>query len=81
MDTLARALLAAARLIEDGNLQGALDARYAGWSGNLGRGIREGKLQLADLWQRTLDGAEDPRPVSGGQERLENRVRDAIERS
>ena len=81
MDTLARALLAAARLIEDGRLQGALDTRYAAWSGNLGRGIREGKLQLADLWQRTLDGAEDPRPVSGGQERLENRVRDAIERS
>ena len=81
MDTLARALLAAARLIEDGHLQGALDARYAGWSGNLGRGIRCGKLQLADLFERTRDGAEDPRPVSGGQERLENRVRDAIERS
>jgi xylose isomerase len=81
MDTLARALLAAERLIEDGELGAAVEARYAGWSEELGRGIREGKLALADLWQRSVDGAPDPRPASGGQERLENRVRDAIERS
>ncbi len=81
MDTLARALVAAARLIEDGQLQESVDRRYADWSGELGRGIREGKLGLSELWQRGIDGDADPRPVSGRQELLENRVRKAIDES
>lgn len=81
IDTLARALLAAEELLERGELQSAVEARYAGWDGELGRGIREGKLGFEELYRRTLDGAGDPEPASGRQERLENRVRDAIERS
>ena len=81
MDTLACALVAAARLVEDGQLQESVDRRYAGWSGELGRGIREGKLGLSELWQRGIDGDADPRPVSGRQELLENRVRKAIDES
>jgi len=81
MDTLARALLAAEDLIQDGELQAAVDARYRGWSEDLGRGIRDGKLSFEDLHARTLDRDAGPEPVSGRQARLENRVRDAIERS
>jgi xylose isomerase len=81
MDTLARALVAAARLLEERRLQQAVDARYAGWKGELGRGILEGKLGFADLWQRAIATDPRPRPVSGRQELLENRVRAAIERA
>lgn len=81
MDTLARALVAAAALVEEGRLQASRDARYAGWDGRLGREILAGKQGLAELWQRTCDGDRDPRPVSGRQELLENRVRRAVERA
>jgi len=81
MDTVARGLLAAAELIESGELQRFVDARYAGWSADLGRDILEGRLSLADLDRRTLSATSEPRCASGRQERLENLVRDAIERS
>ena len=81
MDTMARALLAAAALIEDGRLQRALDERYAGWSGDLGRGILDAKLSFEDLHHRTLESNREPKPVSGRQELLENWVRTGIDRS
>jgi xylose isomerase len=81
MDTLARALLAAAELIEDGRLERAREARYAGWSDALGRDVAGGKLTLAELHARVLASDRDPRPVSGRQEQLEGWVRDGIERS
>ena len=81
MDTLARALLAAAQLIDEGRLARAIEARYAGWRGSFGREILAGKQGLADLWQRSLDGAAAPAQVSGRQEQLENWVRNGIELS
>jgi xylose isomerase len=81
MDTLARALLAAAALLGDGRLPAAVEQRYAGWSGELGSRVQQGKLDLAELYQRTLERGEEPRPVSGRQELLENWVRAAGERS
>ncbi len=81
MDTLARALVAAAHLIEEGRLQAAVDARYAGWNGALGEGILEGKLGLDDLWARVQGEQNEPAPVSGRQELLENWVRAGIERT
>jgi xylose isomerase len=74
VDTLAQALLVAAQLVADGELEAARDARYAGWSGGLGTEILGGAVSLADLEQRVAAGEIDPRPVSGGQERLENLV-------
>ncbi len=74
LDTLARALLVAADMIEDGELATLKDRRYAGWDGELGRAILDGSLSLADLEARVADGSVDPRRVSGGQERLENVV-------
>jgi xylose isomerase len=73
MDVLARALLAAAALIEGGELDGNRAGRYAGWDGELGQSILGGTTDLAALHERALDRGE-PARVSGGQERLENLV-------
>ena len=74
IDTLARSLLVAAQLIEDGTLEAARHARYAGWSKTLGTQILEGNVSLADLEQKVAGGEVDPAPVSGRQEELENLV-------
>ncbi len=78
LDTLAQALIAAAALLEDGELAARKDARYAGWDGALGAAILDGSLSLADLEARVADGSIDPRRVSGSQERLENLVNQRI---
>ncbi|HEV7810879.1 MAG TPA: xylose isomerase, partial [Candidatus Limnocylindrales bacterium] len=78
IDTLARSLLVAARLIEDGELERLRTERYAGWSGSLGHAIRAGDTHLDLLAGRVLAGEIDPSPVSGRQERLENIVNRAI---
>ncbi len=78
LDTLARALLVAADLVERGELAANRDARYAGWDGPLGAQILGGKVSLADLHDRVASGDIDPAPVSGGQERLENLVNRSI---
>jgi len=78
IDTLARALLAAARLIEAGELERLRDARYAGWDGELGRSILSGDALFELLAGRVAAGQLDPHPVSGRQELLENVVNRAI---
>jgi xylose isomerase len=78
LDTLAQALLAAAALVEDGELAGLRDRRYAGWDGALGTSILDGSLGLADLEARVASGEIDPAPVTGAQERLENLVNQRI---
>jgi xylose isomerase len=74
MDTCARALLLAAEMIEDGRLAAAVEERYAGWSGELGRRILGDKASLVDLSEHVLGGGIEPRPRSGRQEALENLV-------
>ncbi len=78
IDTVALSLLVAADMLERGTLEGPREARYAGWSGELGSGILQGGLSLADLEARVADGGIDPRPVSGRQELLENLVNQRI---
>jgi len=78
IDTLARSLLVAAALIEDGELERLRTERYAGWSGELGRSILGGNAALDLLSVRVLAGEIDPQPVSGRQEMLENVVNRAI---
>ena len=80
-DTLARSLLVAADLIEDGGLEAARDERYAGWSDDLGREILSGSTDLASLEARVAGGELDPSPVSGRQEALENLVNRTIWRA
>jgi len=78
IDTLARALLVAAQLIEDGTIESARDARYAAWTDALGVGIMGGQVTLRDLEERVAAGVIDPVPVSGRQEQLENVVNRAL---
>jgi xylose isomerase len=74
MDTLARALLVAADMLEERTLDGFREQRYAGWNGPLGKEIMSNGASLADLEARVANGQIDPKPVSGRQEMLENRV-------
>ena len=78
VDTLARALLVAADMVESRTLDGPREERYAGWDGELGAAIRSGQLSLDDLLRRVEDDGLDPKPRSGGQERLENLVNQRI---
>ena len=78
LDTLARALLVAADLLESGDLARLRDERYAGWDTELGKSILGGGLSLADLEGRVADGSITPTRQSGSQERLENLVNQKI---
>jgi len=78
LDTLARALLAAADLVESGDLAANMDGRYAGWDGPLGSSILGGDVSLAELEKRVAAGEINPTRASGGQERLENVVNQRI---
>lgn len=81
IDTVAESLLKAATLIEENLLQGFVDERYAGWKSVLGQEISEGKHSLESLHAEVASGRIDPRPQSGRQEMLENRVNDVLRRS
>ncbi|MDF0488461.1 xylose isomerase [Sphingomonas sp. H39-1-10] len=72
IDTVARGLLGAAKLIEDGRVDAIKAERYAGWNGELGTQI--GGLDLAGIADLAVEKAFDPKPRSGQQERLENLV-------
>jgi len=74
MDACARALLAAAAIVEDGSLDAARTERYAGWDGPEGKAILGGQRTLADLAARVEADPRDPSPRSGRQEALENLV-------
>ena len=70
MDTCARALKAAAALLEDGAFDKAKADRYAGWTTPQAQAMLTGSLQDAAA-RVTAEGLE-PQPRSGRQERLEN---------
>jgi xylose isomerase len=78
IDTLARALLVAAELIEQETIAAPLNRRYVGWEDGVGAGILSGSESLDSLEARVLAGEIDPNPVSGRQELLENRVNRVI---
>jgi xylose isomerase len=78
IDTLARALLVAADLVERGELERLREERYAAWDGGLGAELLGGSLSLPDIETRVVGDGIDPRPRSGAQERLENLVNQRI---
>jgi xylose isomerase len=81
VDTLARALLAAASLHESGELAALRERRYAGWGGPLGTRIMDGDASLVDLYRLVLAEDLEPTPASGRQEFLENLVNRHVERA
>jgi xylose isomerase len=70
MDVCARGLIAAAEMLEDGKLEEARDARYAGWQSKTDL-LTSSLDEVADMAE---SNALDPQPVSGQQEKLENLV-------
>ncbi len=70
MDTCARALKAAAYLLEDGLLEDARKQRYAGWERTGAQAMLDQPLEV--IAQAVVDTNINPQPRSGRQERLEN---------
>jgi xylose isomerase len=78
MDTLARALLSAARVIESKRLQQIKTRRYEGWHDGLGRRIESSEFTLHSLAEEALRTELNPQPRSGLQERCESIVAESI---
>ncbi len=72
MDTMAHALLVAAAILDDGELDRNRDERYAGWDER--QDLLDGDVTLQQLHDARLDVDEEPTRVSGRQEALENLV-------
>jgi len=72
VDVMARALLCAARLIEDGELDAFVSARYAEWDGEFGQAVMNGSISLAQASDHAVAAKSEPQPISGRQEYLEN---------
>jgi xylose isomerase len=70
IDVVAKGLLNAAALIEDGRYDRWRDERYAGWDEGIGKEIAG--LDLAGIADLAIARDLDPKPQSGRQERFEN---------
>ena len=77
MDSFARGLKIAAKMIEDGRLADIVNQRYAGWDSGLGTEIEGRKVGFADLEAYTLKNGE-PTLQSGRQEMVENVLNEYI---
>ncbi|MEM1065291.1 MAG: xylose isomerase [Pseudomonadota bacterium] len=73
MDVCARALKAAAAMLEDGGLEAARAARYSGWDTPTAREMLASE-GLDAIAARVAEAGIAPEPRSGRQERLENLV-------
>ena len=74
MDTMAKSLLAAHAILEEGELDRRRDERYAGWNEPSAQAILDGKVSLQELHDDLLASGHEPEPVSGRQELLERIV-------
>jgi len=72
IDTIARALLAAADVVTEGKLERLKKDRYQGWSGELGKKITAGGFDLASLSDLATEQGFNPAPRSGRQELAES---------
>jgi xylose isomerase len=74
IDTLARALLAAADIVTEGSLERLKQDRYQRWSGELGKQIVSGSLNLSALADLATAKGLNPAPPSGRQELAESLI-------
>lgn len=73
MDTFARALVVADKILQHGEYSKFRQERYASYDSGKGKEFEEGKLSLEDLRQYAIDNGE-PQTISGRQEYLENLI-------
>lgn len=71
VDTLARALLIAAKMLESNSLKSFIDNRYKQWNTAKNAAMLNGKEDFAKIAARALKDNLDPQPISGKQEWLE----------
>ncbi|MDP3526509.1 MAG: xylose isomerase [Hoeflea sp.] len=74
MDTCARALKAAAKMVEDGVLTRFVEKRYSGWDTPEAKKMLDGSHTLSDIADYVVRADVNPQPKSGRQEYLENAV-------
>ncbi|HXT07998.1 MAG TPA: xylose isomerase [Roseiarcus sp.] len=74
LDVCAQALLAAARLIEDGKFDAFLSERYAGWTDAKAQAMLGPDATLDGVAARVSAEGLDPKPRSGRQEWVENLI-------
>jgi len=74
LDTIAQALVGAAKLIEDGKFDAALNERYAGWGAADAQAMLKPGASLDAIAAHVVHNGLDPQPRSGRQEFLENLV-------
>ena len=72
MDICARGFKAAAAMIEDGNLEKALQERYEGWKSQDAQNMLTS--DLATITANVIKNSINPEPKSGKQEILENYI-------
>ena len=72
MDACAAGLKAASAMLDDGKLEAARDARYAGWETSGGKALLNSDLDA--ITAQVIAKDTNPQPQSGRQERLENLV-------
>jgi xylose isomerase len=77
MDSFARGLKIAAKIIEDGAIENIVKQRYSGWDSGIGAEIESGKVGYAELEAYTLKNGE-PTLQSGRQELVENVLNEYI---
>jgi len=71
MDTFARGLRNAAKIIEEGVMDNLVKDRYKSWQTELGKKIEEGKCSFEELEKYTFENGEPPK-ISGKQEKFES---------
>ena len=72
MDAFARALEAAAGILEESPMPGMLKERYASFDGGIGKDFEDGKLTLEDVYAYAKAKNEEPAQISGKQELYES---------
>jgi xylose isomerase len=72
IDTIARALLAAADIVSTGAIKKVRAERYKGWDSELGRRVMKGEFTLGSLADHAAEKNFDPRIPSGHQELAES---------
>jgi len=72
MDTFARGLLNAAKIVEKGTIPNLVASRYSTWDSELGKRIEQRKASFDDLEKYVLELKDtEPESISGKQEKFE----------
>lgn len=74
IDTIARALINAAKMIEENKFKEFTQQRYQAWDSHLGQEILNNKIDFIALSKQALSQDQEPQPVSGKQELLESYI-------